>query len=94
MKGHVLQGGGQLSSHLRPAPRQAASKASGNGQLGPDQDEDVCIVCMDSQRNAYFAPCTCRVACFPCALKVAAMNQTCPWCGQSINGAFKAEHGN
>ena len=76
----------------QPAFKQAVSQAVESPAPGQAED-DVCIVCLDSVRNAYFGPCTCRVTCFPCALKVAAKNQTCPWCGQPISGAYKAEFG-
>ncbi|KAK9864722.1 hypothetical protein WJX84_004258 [Apatococcus fuscideae] len=68
----------EFAGRASPAHRQPGGKTSGSST--PDQaEDDVCIVCLDHARNAYFGPCTCRVTCFPCALKVAAKYQTCPW---------------
>ncbi|KAK9842827.1 hypothetical protein WJX74_003031 [Apatococcus lobatus] len=72
---------------------QPGSKQASGASTPTQAEDDMCIVCMDSERNAYFGPCTCRVACFPCALKVAAKYQMCPWCGRPITGAYKAEFG-
>ncbi len=69
-------------------PAEAVPEADFSEQT----EDDVCIVCLDGPRNAYFGPCSCRVACYECALRVTAKSQTCPWCGQRITGAFKADY--
>lgn len=72
---------------LAPAVAAASQAASGMQPAQAEQDEDaVCIICLDQPSNVVFQPCSHCVTCEACAQLVVQARQPCPLCrGPSVS---------
>ena len=68
----------------------AASHAAPDEQLAQDEDI-VCIVCLDQPLNVVFHPCSQCVTCSACARLVLQAQQPCPLCRSPIASQVAAE---
>ena len=62
---------------LSRAPRRRRKKVAATPL---DDDDHLCIACLDSPRSVVYKPCQHRVCCDECAEALWARTRLCPWC--------------
>ena len=50
-----------------------------------DNDEHLCVVCMDNERSCLYVPCNHLVVCVECDADIKAASLPCPYCNEPID---------
>ena len=63
----------------------AASHQQQHADMLKDNDEHLCVVCMDNERSCLYVPCNHLVVCVECDADIKAASLPCPYCNEPID---------
>ena len=63
----------------------AASHQQQHADMLKDNDEHLCVVCMDNERSCLYVPCNHLVVCVECDADIKAASLPCPYCNEAID---------
>ena len=63
----------------------ATSHQQQHADLLKDNDEHLCVVCMDNERSCLYVPCNHLVVCVECDADIKAASMPCPYCNEPID---------
>ena len=63
----------------------AASHHQQHADMLKDNDEHLCVVCMDNERSCLYVPCNHLVVCVECDSDIMAACLPCPMCNTTID---------
>ena len=63
----------------------AASHQQQHADMLKDNDEHLCVVCMDNERSCLYVPCNHLAVCGECDAGIMAASQPCPMCNTEID---------
>ena len=56
-----------------------------------DDDEEICVVCLNDERGSVFVPCAHRSCCKDCAKRIYRKKGFCPLCWMTLEGVIDCE---
>ena len=63
----------------------ATSHHQQHADMLKDNDEHLCVVCMDNERSCLYVPCNHLVVCVECDADIMAASLPCPMCNTAID---------
>ena len=63
----------------------ATSHHQQHADMLKDNDEHLCVVCMDNERSCLYVPCNHLVVCVECDADIKAASLPCPYCNEPID---------
>lgn len=75
-------------SHVNEEEKQAVLDIIGEDSLDVNEDE-LCVVCMDSVKNAVFIPCGHVATCFGCSSDILSSSKICPICSVTVSSVHQ-----
>ena len=63
----------------------AASHQQQHADMMKDNDEHLCVVCMDNERSCLYVPCNHLAMCVECDADIMAASLPCPMCNAAID---------
>ena len=63
----------------------AKSHQQQHADMLKDNDEHLCVVCMDNERSCLYVPCNHLVVCVECDADIKAASLPCPYCNEPID---------
>ena len=63
----------------------ATSHQQQHADMLKDNDEHLCVVCMDNERSCLYVPCNHLVVCVECDADIKAASLPCPYCNEAID---------
>jgi len=75
--------------HMKGKAMEEEAKA----KIPIEEDDGTCVVCLNADRNAIFAPCAHKCCCIKCASEIAEKKKFCPLCWTELEGVIETRNG-